>query len=277
MVEKVNEAENNEKHYSAFEDVFECNPKLHAYGYKSWDDFFLREFKPGVRPVADPKDGLKIANACESAPLQVARKVKLEDQFWLKDQSYSLKDMIDYGPHQYAKKFANGTVYQAFLSALSFHSWKCPVNGKVLAQYNIPGTYYLQSYYKGFENFTTGKFSKQNADLSAPNDSQPYLSHVAARSVIIIQSDEAALGIVGFVAVGMAECGSCENKVHKDQRIRKGDQLGSFHYGGSTHCLLFQPHVELEFIDYINKHASIDAPRNIAVSSTIATVVQKYE
>ena len=31
------------------------------------------------------------------------------------------------------------------------------------------------------------------------------------------------------------------------KRVMKGDQIGMFHFGGSTHCLIFRPEVHLEF------------------------------
>ena len=45
--------------------------------------------------------------------------------------------------------------------------------------------------------------------------------------------------------VGMAEVSSNEFTVEAGQHINKGDQLGMFHYGGSTHCLFFRPEVKL--------------------------------
>ena len=49
------------------------------------------------------------------------------------------------------------------------------------------------------------------------------------------------------LAVGMAEVSTCEITVYEGQRVIKGEQLGMFHYGGSTHCLIFRPEVQLEF------------------------------
>ncbi|MDA1378624.1 phosphatidylserine decarboxylase [Plesiomonas shigelloides subsp. oncorhynchi] len=70
-----------------------------------------------------------IANACESAPLQVVKNVKQSSKFWLKGQEYSLENMMDFEPE--AAEFVGGTVYQAFLSALSYHRWNSPVSGIV--------------------------------------------------------------------------------------------------------------------------------------------------
>ena len=45
-----------------------------------------------------------------------------------------------------------------------------------------------------------------------------------------------------------------------------------FHFGGSTHCLIFQPHVNLEF-DLRNQTPEVHAV-NIPVRARIATVVE---
>ena len=50
-----------------------------------------------------------------------------------------------------------------------------------------------------------------------------------------------------FVAVGMAEVSGNEITVKVGQHINKGDQLGIFHFGGSTHVLLFRPGVNVKF------------------------------
>jgi phosphatidylserine decarboxylase len=69
--------------------------------------------------------------------------VKVQDKFWLKGQPYSLNDMLNFDPS--AKLFEGGTVYQAFLSALSFHRWNSPVKGKIAKAFVVNGSYYLQS------------------------------------------------------------------------------------------------------------------------------------
>ncbi len=50
-----------------------------------------------------------------------------------------------------------------------------------------------------------------------------------------------------FVAVGMSEVSSDEITVRVGQHVNKGDQLGMFHFGGSTHVLLFRPETKVEF------------------------------
>jgi len=55
-----------------------------------------------------------------------------------------------------------------------------------------------------------------------------------------------------FLAVGMAEVSSTEALVEVGKHYKKGDPLGCFHYGGSTHCLIFRPETELEFFNDVS-------------------------
>jgi len=268
MVKVACEAVKDQKNCNKqkFEDIFECDPKDKYYGFKSWDDFFTRKFKKGVRPIAkssnNPKEDNIIANACESAPLQVVEKVQRDAKFWLKGQPYSLDNMMNFDP--LARKFKGGTVYQAFLSALSYHRWNAPVTGTVKKAFVVNGTYYLENRYQGFINPDGG-------DPSAPNDSQPFLSAVATRAVIFIEADNPKIGLMCFIAIGMAEVSSCQIKVKPNQHIKKGDDLGMFHFGGSTHCLIFGPKVNLKFDFHNNKTIGLDSV-NIPVCSKLATV-----
>lgn len=247
---------------ATFSDVFQSDPSDPYYGFKSWDDFFTRLFCPDVRPVTAPDDDSIIVNACESAPLQVATNVALSDQFWLKGQPYSLENMMNFDP--LAPQFEGGTVYQAFLSALSYHRWHSPVNGRIVKTAIVNGSYYLENLYQGFYN-------PEGADSSAPNNSQPFLTAVATRAVIFIEADNPSIGLMCVMPVGMAEVSSCEIKVQPGDVVKKGDELGMFHFGGSTHCLIFRPGVNLEFSNY--ETPGLDAPNNIRVNTQIAKVV----
>lgn len=74
----------------------------------------------------------------------------------------------------------------------------------------------------------------------------------------------------GFYLCGPVEGGSLFLNPKVNRQVKKGDQLGMFHFGGSTHCLIFQPHVNLEF-DLRGQAPSIHAV-NIPVRARIATV-----
>jgi phosphatidylserine decarboxylase len=248
---------------ATFADVFNCDPCAEYYGFASWDDFFTRTFKAAARPISSLGDDNVIVNACESAPLQVVTNAASDTCFWLKGQPYSLGNMLDFCPE--AEQFYGGTVYQAFLSALSYHRWNSPVSGVIRKAWVVNGTYYLENLYQGFAGQSGG-------DPSAPNDSQPFLTSVATRAIILIEADNPAIGLMAFVAVGMAEVSSCQITVADGQHVQKGDQLGMFHFGGSTHCLVFQPGVDLEF-QFYGQTPSLNA-NNMRVNTALATVVE---
>jgi phosphatidylserine decarboxylase len=238
-----------------FDEEFECSPALPYRGFASWDDFFTRRFRPGQRPVSAPDDDAVIVNACESAPYRLCRGVQLRDRFWIKAQPYSLLHML--ASDDLAPQFANGTVYQAFLSSFSYHRWHSPVAGTIVKTQRIDGTYYAESEHEGF-------------DPCGPRQSQGYITQVATRALIFIQADHPAIGLMCFMAVGMAEVSTCDITVGAGQRVAKGEQLGMFHFGGSTHCLIFRPETSLDF-DLHGETPGLDAG-NIPINSRIAAV-----
>lgn len=244
----------------SFDDMFVCDPRDPCHGFKSWDDFFTRQFREGVRPVAAPNDDNVIVNACESEPFQVARNVKARDQFWMKDQPYSVADMLSHD--EYVNEFVGGTVYQAFLSALSYHRWHAPVSGRIVKAYIIPGTYYSEPLFETIAN----PQESHNIDLASEVTSQGYLAAIATRAVIFIEADNPNIGLVAFLGIGMAEVSTCDITVKAGQRVKKGDQLGMFHFGGSTHCVLFRKGVNLTGFPQPGRG------KNVPVNSTLALV-----
>jgi phosphatidylserine decarboxylase len=100
------------------------------------------------------------------------------------------------------------------------------------------------------------------------------MTSVASRALIYLNNG--TVGDMVMIAVGMAEVSTCEfnkdilAKMQEvtpqdtddfgDGRVRtwipadditisvkKGDELGMFHFGGSPHCLVFGPNVHLKF------------------------------
>lgn len=198
-----------------------------------------------------------IVNACESAPYKIQRNVKLRDRFWIKSQPYSLEHMLANDP--FVPQFVGGTVYQAFLSALSYHRWHSPVSGKIVNAYVKDGSYYSETLAEGF-------------DSAGPNESQGYITEVATRAIIFIEADNPHIGLLCFVAVGMAEVSTCEITIYEGQHVTKGEQLGMFHFGGSTHCLIFRSDVKVEF-DLCGQTPGLHAT-NIKVNSMIGAVAE---
>ncbi|KAJ3563897.1 hypothetical protein NP233_g8637 [Leucocoprinus birnbaumii] len=123
----------------SFETTYICDPSKEHYGFASWDDFFTRRYRPGVRPIASPQDDNIITSACESVPYKLSHNVQHTDSFWLKGETYSLSHMLSSDP--LTPQFIGGTVYQAYLSATTYHRWHSPVSGRIVKIVDVPGTY----------------------------------------------------------------------------------------------------------------------------------------
>jgi phosphatidylserine decarboxylase len=185
----------------------------------------LFRFDDGIRPIAEPENDNIVANSCESMVYKVAHNIHRREKFWIKGQPYSCVDMFAQDP--WAEQFIGGTVYQAFLSALSYHRWHSPVSGTIKKAYVVPGTYYSEPLYEDFE---------QNGGPSSEgeNNSQEYLSVVATRAIIFIEADNPKIGLMAFMGIGMTEVSTCDITVKVGDHVKKGEQTGMFHFGGTS-------------------------------------------
>ncbi|KAI2773986.1 Phophatidylserine decarboxylase-domain-containing protein [Daldinia loculata] len=246
-----------------FDVLFKCDKDDPHYGFASWDDFFTRSFRnmDVDRPVEEKEDEYWVVTSCESKIFSMQREVKKLDSFWLKGQPYSVKEMV-VGPgdsefsDDTVDKFVGGTVYQAFLKATSYHRWHSPVKGKVVYAKVIDGTLFSEPPINGFYN--PNDDPEHEPDPSGPDSSQGYITHVATRAVYLIDTEGPA-GLVGAVYVGMADVSTCEIgakfkglekqvALTEGVEVEKGEEIGMFHHGGSTHCLLFEKDVKLSFV-----------------------------
>lgn len=200
-----------------FEEMYDCDPSDKYHGYASWDSFFTRTFRESIRPVASPQDDSVLVNSCESQPYKVAHDVKAIDKFWVKGQPYSVLEMLAHD--KLAEQFVGGTVYQAFLSALSYHRWHSPVSGRIVKAYTVDGTYYSEP------PFTTLEES-DSASSDGENTGQEYLSALATRALIFIEAENRDIGLICVMPVGMVEVSTCDITVKEGQYVKKGDQLG---------------------------------------------------
>ncbi|KYK58938.1 phosphatidylserine decarboxylase family protein [Drechmeria coniospora] len=248
-----------------FDRLFRCDPTADHWGFRSWDDFFARRFRDvdALRPVASRDDAACVVAACESRPFALRSNVGRRDGFWLKGQPYSLDEMLD--GHPWVGDLVGGTVYQAFLGATSYHRWHSHVAGTVVRTELIAGTYFSEPTMAGF-------YDDEGPDPAGPGLAQGYIAHVATRAIFYIEADE-PVGRTVFVAVGMADVSTC--RIHKrfrtgrPTRVDKGEEIGSFHHGGSTHCLIFRRGLDMDWVDEAKIGRS---DRSMAVRSKLATV-----
>ncbi|HEY0381684.1 MAG TPA: phophatidylserine decarboxylase associated domain-containing protein [Candidatus Elarobacter sp.] len=219
---------------------FVTKPSDPHWGWKSYNDFFHREIRKEARPVAGAGDPSVIVSANDGHVITIARGVQRTDQFWLKGEPYSLADMLNRG--KYVDRFVDGYVFQSFLSGANYHRWHAPVDGTVEDAYVVDGLQFSDAESAGPD---------PDADLA-----DGYYACVNTRGLVFIKADNKAIGTVCVIPIGITEISSVEITVKAGDKVKKGDQLGYFSYGGSTLALVF----ERGAIDHFTAPAPAPAP-----------------
>jgi phosphatidylserine decarboxylase len=203
------------------------------WGFESFNDYFHRQVKPDLRPVAQPNNPKVIVSANDGTVWDIQRNVKYSDTFWIKSQPYSLVDILAH--HPLTDQFVGGDVFQSFLSGANYHRWRAPISGTVIYAEVIDGLMFSELHSLGF-------------DSNAGTMSQGYETAVNTRGLVIIQSPDPVVGMVCVIPVGITEISSVTIQVEVGQTVDKGEELGYFSYGGSTLALVFQPGAIKKFL-----------------------------
>lgn len=98
-----------------------------------------------------------------------------------------------------------GTVYQAFLSATSYHRWHAPLSGKIAKIALIPETYFPESQVHDFPHL----------DPDAPDASQEYIATVATRALLFIEVDNPKIGLIYVMFIEVADVSTCDIRVYE--------------------------------------------------------------
>ncbi len=178
--------------------------------------------------------------------------MQAQSEFWVKAQPYSLVDMLN---NDYVESFGGGDVWQAFLSPFNYHRWHSPVAGTIKKAYVKEGLYLSQA-------------DSMGQDPTDQDHSEGYITNVQTRAIFFIEADNKNLGLVCVMPIGMVEISSCviHEKIERGYHVEKGEELGYFQFGGSTHCVVFQPGAIKEFT--VGKEdESVQFGQEIAVAS----------
>ncbi|KAH9476873.1 L-tryptophan decarboxylase [Psilocybe cubensis] len=243
------------KHYNgrAFDEVFLCDKNAPYYGFNSYDDFFNRRFRNRDidRPVVGGVNNTTlISAACESLSYNVSYDVQSLDTLVFKGETYSLKHLLNNDP--FTPQFEHGSILQGFLNVTAYHRWHAPVNGTIVKIINVPGTYFAQA------PSTIGDPIPDN-DYDPPPylKSLVYFSNIAARQIMFIEADNKEIGLIFLVFIGMTEISTCEATVSEGQHVNRGDDLGMFHFGGSSFALGLRKDCRAEIVEKFTEPGTV--------------------
>ncbi|WOG82228.1 hypothetical protein DCAR_0101390 [Daucus carota subsp. sativus] len=184
--------------------------------FKTFNEFFIRELKPGARPIVSPECD-DVAVCAADSRLMAFKTVEDSMRFWIKGRKFSIQGLLgSEGDHS---AFIGGTLVIFRLAPQDYHRFHFPVSGTIEQFAQIPGALYT-------------------VNPIAVNSKYCNVFTENKRTVSIISTED--FGKVAFVAIGATMVGSITFTKEKGDRIRKGDEFGYFSFGGSTVICVFE-------------------------------------
>lgn len=204
-------------------------------GFKSFNDFFTRDLKPGARTIDDIDDSSVLVSPADGIINMIANELELDTEIPTKGQmTMSLNALLDHSA--YAEKFIGGSAMAVFLMPDNYHHYHAPISGKIVESresvgdrlFGMPdmpdmvnkGNPGYGKDYSVFENFRHGYF--------------------------IIATEQ--YGHIAMIPIGLQTVGSVvfESPFQRiddsaPRSVYKGQKLGHFAYGGSTVLMIFEP------------------------------------
>jgi len=247
--------------------VFESEKQLKSWS--SFNDFFSRkldeprkiESLDDDRIVTFPADSTFAGAYAISDDSEVVLKKEelrmVKDQVILKHLPWKVKDLLGAygdekvpgGNHTYGDVFKDGLWTHVFLNVFDYHRQHSPVSGTVEVIDVIEGAAYLEvlvktdqqmghNYLEPSRLITGRERNSSGIDtLDAPDT--PGYQFLQTRGVIIINNDN--LGRVAVLPIGMAAVSSVNvRKELKGRKIKKGEELSYFAFGGSDCVVMFE-------------------------------------
>ena len=203
-------------------------------GFKTFNEFFTRDLKPGTRPIDDIKDNAVLVSPADGIINMIANELELDTEIPTKGRmTMSLNQLLDNS--KFAKRFVGGSAMAVFLMPDNYHHYHSPISGEIVESnedvgerlFGMPdmldminnGNPGYNKDYSVLENFRHGYFLIQTKDY----------------------------GLIAMIPIGLQTVGSVvfEDKyrnitIENPKIIYKGEKLGHFAYGGSTVLLIFE-------------------------------------
>lgn len=197
--------------------------------------------KEGARPVQNADDPSGICSAADCR-LVVYQTVALAQKFWIKGDEFSIHSLLHVPPNSAQAKQYEGASLAIFrLAPADYHRFHSPIDGEIGDVTHIPGQYYTGTHPISILHACILEFTRVMAvNPQAVNEKDFDVFTRNTRSVLYITHAKTGHR-VAFVAIGALLVGSIRftNGAKKGSKIKRGEELGYFAYGGSTVVCVF--------------------------------------
>lgn len=209
-------------------------------GWKTFNQFFARSVKPGLRPLAAVSDPDIIVSPADSVFVG-QWEIRSDSKVTVKNLHWSIGELLEGSPYQH--RFANGLFMHAFLSPTDYHRQHAPVAGTVVEARVIPGQVYLEVIAAPVPGDTSGRHRLQPHRRFDTPDNAGY-QFAQARGLIILST---AIGLVAVLPIGMCQVSSVILTAEQGVTLRKGEEISYFQFGGSDIIVLFEARSNVSF------------------------------
>jgi phosphatidylserine decarboxylase len=203
-------------------------------GYRTFNQFFARHVKPGMRPVAALSDDAILVAPADSTFVgwwQVTQKSNIyveENKLSVKGVQWSIHQLLE--GSEFADRFRGGIFTHSFLNVFDYHRWHAPVRGKVVEARVLQGRAFLDVRTKPVV------VNGRNTNVLTAFDGTGY-QFVQTRGLVVIDSP---VGLVACLPMGMGQVSSVVITAEEGVTLRKGEELGYFQFGGSDFVMVFE-------------------------------------
>lgn len=221
-------------------------------GWKTFNQFFARNFKPGLRPVAaitDPKVIVSPADATFAGRWEI----RTDSEVTVKDLHWSIGELLEGSP--YKDRFINGLFMHAYLGPNDYHRQHAPVGGTVVEARVIPGQVYLEVTAEPIADDAAGRRRVKPARSLETPDHAGY-QFAQSRGLIVLQT---AIGLVAVLPIGMCQVSSVVLTAEVGVTLRKGEEMSYFQFGGSDIIVLFEARANVSFTAQPGTHYKMGA------------------
>jgi phosphatidylserine decarboxylase len=184
-------------------DMTEFKPVI----YRSYAEFFDREFLPSARPFTQAPEELA---AFAEARYFGWERVAPDQEFPIKGKSLDAVQLL--GSKERAAPFLDGPVLLARLSPVDYHHLHYPDDGRTREQDHIGGSLWT----------VTWKALQNKPDIYIVNE----------RAINIVETKN--FGRLGFVEIGALSVGRIVQQHPFDVPFKRGDEKAVFKFGGSA-------------------------------------------
>src|SRR5882672_2568221 len=202
-----------------------------ALRYATFNDFFTRELRPGVRRIADAADA--IVSPADGF-LSAAGRIKDRTLVQAKGRAYQLEELLA-GAAAWSGAFRGGSFATIYLAPFNYHRVHVPIDARLVETWYVPGRL----------------FSVNTVTAAA-------VPRLFARNERIIALFETPAGPMAEILVGALNVGSMSTVWHGEvtpqtrrvvtrlphpaagAELRRGEEMGRFNMG-STVVLLLAP------------------------------------